>query len=146
MLNQALLPVVRLMMAALNGSSPLSDQVELQNATALLSGTAIHLQNAYQQLHAGAFPSSSLLKAIFINTAKDLDTPGPDLEKDSDRLRSFEALKTIEENRFIEDTILQGENKDIVIQIPDHTASVSLTITWNDPANTLNALKALVND
>jgi hypothetical protein len=112
----------------------------------LLAGTTILLQNAYQQLHTGALPSSSLLKAIFVNTAKDLDTPGPDFRKGFGSVRAFEALKTIEENRFIEDTMLPGENKDIVIQIPDHTASVSLTITWNDPADTLNAEKALVNN
>ena len=116
------------------------------NASALLSGTTILLQNAYQQLHTGAFPTSSLLKAIFINTAKDLDTPGPDFRKGFGSVRAQEALKTIEENRFIEDTIWQGENKDIAIQIPANTAFFSLTIAWNDPAASLDASKALVND
>jgi len=116
------------------------------NATSLLTGTSILLQQAYRQLHNGEYPTSSLLKAILINTAKDLDTPGPDFRKGFGSIRAFQALKTIEENQILEDSIQQGGHKDFILPFPANTSNLSITIVWNDPAAAMDAKKALVND
>lgn len=116
------------------------------NAAALLSGSSILLQEAYAKQHGGNLPLSSSIKAVLINTAKDLDVPGPDFKKGFGSARIMEALKSIGENHLIENSLMQQETKEFIIQVPANTAHLSLTIVWNDPAASLNATKALVND
>jgi hypothetical protein len=53
-----------------------------------------------------------------VNTAKDLDTPGPDFRKGFGSVRMMQALHSVEENNLTEDTLLHGEAKEFIIHVP----------------------------
>ena len=73
-------------------------------AAALLSGVSILLQEAYQKQHQDSLLSSALLKAILVNTVRDMGTPGPDFHFGHGAVRAVEAYETILENRFMTGT------------------------------------------
>lgn len=114
-------------------------------AAALVSGTAALLQQAYlnqkQQL-----PSAAVLKAILLNSADDIDIPHIDYRSGYGSLNGYNAVKTIAENRFWEDTMQHGVLKKFALHLPRHTAQLKVTLAWTDKPAAVNAPKALVND
>ncbi|MFL5739199.1 MAG: S8 family peptidase [Flavisolibacter sp.] len=114
-------------------------------ASALVSGAALLVQDAYKRIHAN-LPSSSLVKSVLLNSAEDLGTKGPDYSTGFGNLNAYRALSAIEENRFIENTVLPGDINTLTLAVPDHVSKLKVTIAWNDPAAVPNSTKALVND
>lgn len=50
----------------------------LRGSAALVSGTAAVLQQAFAERHGGNLPPASLVRAILVNSADDVEAPGPD--------------------------------------------------------------------
>jgi hypothetical protein len=115
-------------------------------AAALVSGTALLVQDAYKKNHAGNLPSSALVRSILINSADDVGNPNPDYASGYGSLNAYRAMTTIVENRFLENTVVQNEIKTFPVNVPAGIAKLKLTLTWNDPAALPNASKSLVND
>lgn len=115
-------------------------------AAALVSGTALLLQDAYRSAHNGQLPSASLLKACLLNGADDWGAPNVNYQSGYGSLNAYKALAAISEGRFMEAAIVQNETKAFPLFVPAGAAKLKITLVWNDPAATPNATKALVND
>jgi hypothetical protein len=115
------------------------------NASALVSGTALLLQEYFQNLY-DSVPSASLMKSILINSADDVHHKGPDYKTGYGQLNAIKAIKTIEETHFISDEILSNESKEFSVDIPKGAVNFKATLTWTDiPANPNDEI-AIVND
>lgn len=115
-------------------------------AAAIISGASLLLQQRYAELNNGEIPPSSLTRAILINTAKDIETPGPDFISGYGSLRLAAAIETIDKENYIVDYINHLDSKGIPFTIPDDVAEVKIMIAWNDPAHHLNASLSLINN
>lgn len=114
-------------------------------AAALVSGTAALVQHAYRLQHQ-ALPSAALVKAVLLNSADDVDAAGVDYRSGFGSLNAGEALRTVAEKRYWEDTLRHGDLKKFGVVVPSNAAWLKVTIAWTDTAAEVNAHKALVND
>jgi Subtilase family/Secretion system C-terminal sorting domain len=115
-------------------------------AAALVSGTALLMQQAYSQVSGGGLPPVSLIKAILANTAHDAGPPGVDYRFGFGNLDAERCISTIFDGHFLNENLSAGEVREYPIAVPANTAKLKLMLAWNDPAADINAAKALVND
>ncbi|MGN6399355.1 MAG: S8/S53 family peptidase [Flavisolibacter sp.] len=115
-------------------------------AAALTSGTVALIQHDYKILHHDSLPPVALVKAALLNSANDVGVKGIDYTSGYGSLNAYNALTTINENHFFQNTISQNEIKTFSIHIPSNTKQIKLTLVWTDTAAAANAAKALVND
>ncbi|MBG8552790.1 S8 family serine peptidase [Hymenobacter guriensis] len=116
------------------------------DAAALVSGAALLVQHAYRNQHAGALPSSALMKAILLNATDDVGAAGPDFKTGFGQLDALGAVQTVADSRFFTGSVANQEQKTFSISVPAGTQLFKLTLAWNDPTAEPNADKALVND
>ncbi|HUH75097.1 MAG TPA: S8 family serine peptidase [Chitinophagales bacterium] len=103
------------------------------------------MQEAYLKKY-GFMPSSATVKAILCNTAKDLGRKGPDYEYGFGKVDAYEAVKAVQDGNFIEDSIINNEEKNYTFQIPAGTTEAKFLITWNDAPASIPNTRVLVND
>jgi Subtilase family len=115
-------------------------------AAAVVSGTALLLQQLYQQQHGGSLPPSALVKAILLNSADDAGTAGIDYTSGYGSLNAYRAMLNMQAGRFVSGNLANGGIQNFTITIPANVRQLKATLVWNDPAATVNAPKALVND
>lgn len=115
-------------------------------AAALVTGTALLLQQYYSSLHPQKKLPSALLKAILINTADDIAAPGPDFKTGFGNLNALKAMNLLRDNTIFAGNILQDSTQIIPITIPNNIALLKVTLAWNDTAASPMVNKALVND
>ena len=111
-----------------------------------ITGTLALLAQRYKQLNANALPPSTLIKNIACNTAIDLGTEGPDYRFGFGRINALAAVKILEQNRYVLNTVATGSNNNVNITIPAGASKVNVMLTWNDPAAASNSSIALVNN
>lgn len=114
-------------------------------SAALVSGISLLVQQAYRDIYQ-TLPSSALVRAALINSADDLGRPEVDFEYGFGSVDALGAVRSMVEERFIQDQISEGELKSYSIQVPPGTQKLKITLVWNDPEATPNAPKALIND
>jgi hypothetical protein len=114
-------------------------------AAALVSGSALLIQDAYRQSY-GKLPLSSLVRAALINAADDLLQPGPDYISGFGSLNTQRAIKQIVNNQFFTGSIANGGVAQFNIVVQPNAKETKITLAWNDIAAAPNASKALVND
>lgn len=110
------------------------------------AGVLAQLYDAYRQTHGGQDPHGGLMKAILMNTADDLGQPGPDFIHGYGRMNALRAAKSIEQNHFTKDSLSAGETDTVRVTVPAGTQAVRIMLHWTDPAATVNAGRALVNN
>ncbi len=110
------------------------------------SGTYTALVHAFKTLNGDTVPPSSLMKATMMNTADDLGNKGPDFSYGWGRINARKALQVFEDNRFLLDTIAQGDSNVHVINVPANAKDVKIMVYWNDYEASSNATTALVNN
>jgi len=115
-------------------------------ASALTSGAAALIQQAYKLAHNDSLPIAALVKAILLNSADDIGAKGPDFSSGYGSLNAYNALRTITQNTYLQGKVAQGEKRSFQMNIPANTKLVKVTLTWSDTAAEANATKALVND
>ncbi len=115
-------------------------------AAPAVAGAVALLVQRYRQLNANTDPISSLIKNTVLNTAQDLGNEGPDYRFGYGRLHALAAVKILEQNRYVVNTINTGGSNDVNINVPPGASKLRVMITWNDPAGTANANPALVNN
>lgn len=115
------------------------------NAAALVSGAAILLQEAYLDAY-DEKASSSLIKALLINGADDVGAEGPDFKTGFGNVDAFTSMQSLKNEYFQEGQVGSDETVEIPITLPDNTASLKITLVWNDPAANANDMVTLVND
>lgn len=110
-----------------------------------IAGTLAVMQEAYRKIY-GMEATGAFLKALLLNTADDLGNAGPDFSYGWGRVNAMRALQCLEDGRFQEGTITQGETKLVDINIPANVAVAKIMVYWNDEAGLPAPAKALVND
>lgn len=114
-------------------------------AAALVSGVALLLQQQYkQQFNAAA--SAALIRTLIVNSADDVDAPGPDYRSGFGKLNALMALRAIKENRFFNSELASSSFKEFRINVPAGAAELKVTLGWNEPAVAAGSEKALIND
>lgn len=114
-------------------------------AAALTSGTVALAQHAYRLTHS-TLPSAALVKAALLNSADDVGEKHVDFISGYGSLNAYAAVNTINENRFFESSVMQGQVKTFPIVVPANIAQLKITVAWTDTSANVNASKALVND
>ncbi|NET36526.1 MAG: S8 family serine peptidase [Cyanothece sp. SIO1E1] len=114
-------------------------------AAALTSGGILLLQQHYQSQFDRLAPAH-LLRALLLNSAEDVGTPGPDFAAGYGKLDLLGALQTLEEHRFILDSLEERKTKMYSIKVPKQAMNVKVTLTWSDPAAGVNTDVALVHE
>lgn len=115
------------------------------NAAALVSGTAVVLQQAYKEQQ-GHLPPAALVKGVLINSARDVAQPGPDFTSGFGNVDAYRALQTLQAGHYFTGTVSQGEHLSFPLAVPAGSQRLKVTLLWNDPAATVAAATALVND
>ncbi|MEO6731604.1 MAG: S8 family serine peptidase [Ferruginibacter sp.] len=115
-------------------------------AAALVSGTALLLQQFYSMQHPGSNLPSALAKAILINTAEDIGAPGPDFNAGFGNMNAIKAMDILKENKLFSGNIAQGTTQSFLINVPANVSTLKITLVWNDTAASPLAPNALVND
>ena len=115
-------------------------------AAALVSGTALLIQQAYKGQHQDSLPPASLVKACVINAADEMGTPGPDYISGYGSLNVFKSIAAINDRRYCTNKISNKSTQHIPITIPAGVKQVRITMAYSDTAAQPNALRALVND
>ncbi len=110
------------------------------------AGTAALLYQRYKELNSNFLPQSTLIKNVILNSAFDLGNVGPDYKFGYGRMNSLEAVKILETNRYLMNTVATGVTNTTSIIVPANAAKLRVMITWNDPAGSTNANPALVNN
>lgn len=130
-------------------STPLNTYATLSGtsmATPGVAGTVTLLVQRYKQLNSDNLPISSLIKNIVLNGANDLGNAGPDYKFGYGRINALQAVRFLEQNRYVMNTISTGNTNTQTITVPAGTSRLKVMLTWNDPAGTANANPALVNN
>ncbi len=111
-------------------------------AAALVSGAAAVVQQALTNVE----PRSELVRAILLNSADDIGTPGPDFESGFGNLNLMKATGLAVNKQFTLGSLQGGQTISLPIQIPDKVRQFKITLAWNDPTANLLTPKALLHD
>jgi Subtilase family/Secretion system C-terminal sorting domain len=110
------------------------------------AGALALLVQRYRQLHGGADPSSSLLKALICNTATDLGNPGPDYMFGFGSLNTFAADQTMENGQYMTGSVSNGGSVPATITVPAGTQQLRVMLCWTDYPAAPYAATTLVNN
>ncbi len=111
-----------------------------------IAGISAQLYQAYGDLNGGDFPPSALIKATLLNTANEAGNIGPDYKFGWGIVNALQAVKLIEDGRYLSDEVTQGITNTHTINVPAGTTQVRFMVYWSDQAATPGANPALVND
>jgi PKD repeat protein len=110
------------------------------------AGTLAVLYSAYKQTHGNNDPAGGLMKNILLNTADDLGNPGPDFQYGFGRVNAKYGFEVIENNRFMNDTIANGQSNTHTITVPSGLSELKVMVNWVDPPGLVGAMHDLVNN
>ena len=114
-------------------------------AAALVSGVALLIQQAYKQTN-NQLPTAALTKAVLINSADDIGTPGPDFGSGYGNMNAYKAIKTINNQHYFNGSVSNNIAQTFSLEIPVNIRRIKITLCWNDPPALVNASKSLIND
>jgi len=114
-------------------------------AAAIASGACILIEQAFSQ-YSQVKSFSWLLRAVLINSARDIGLPGPDFTTGYGLVNAQSAIETVRDNRYFTGNALQGSDNIFFIDIPSSARNLKITLSWNDTAAQPGAAKALLND
>lgn len=114
-------------------------------SAALVSGTVALLQQYFKSKNNAELPSA-LAKAILINSADDVDNPGPDFKTGFGNMNAMKAMDCIKENHFLSGTVRNGITNSFDLTIPENISLLKITLAWNDTTASAFSPEALIND
>lgn len=133
-----------------NSTNPDNDYAIGTSGTSFASPSAMgvmaQLYQAYRELNNNETPESALLKAVMLNTAQDVENKGPDYRTGWGIVNAFRSVLLLEDERYFDDNISQGETNTHQIDIPDGTRQVRMMLYWMDREAMANAQTALIDD
>lgn len=121
-------------------------------AAPVVSGISALLIEQYRKTHDSADPWPATIKALLVQSARDLDdvtswhNPGPDYASGYGLVDTKGAVDLVRAKALRQDTITHGETDSFDIWVPPGAPQLKVTLAWDDPAGTENAALALVND
>jgi hypothetical protein len=116
-------------------------------AAAIVSGISLLLQQAYQSQHNGSTAPASLIKAILINGAKDVDFPGIDFRSGYGSADAYNSMTILQRRQYYTGTLTSNETKRFKIEVPQGISELKVTLSWTDPSALPSGTnKALINN
>jgi hypothetical protein len=112
----------------------------------VVSGGLALLYQRYRQMHNDQNPSSALAKAILLNGARDVFTPGPDYRTGFGTMMINRSLRILDNGWHYEDSLAQDESRTVTINVPPNQTQLKALLYWNDLPGSELALNSLVND
>lgn len=117
------------------------------HASPNLAGVFAQLTQAYRSHNNGSTPNSGLLKAIIMNSAEDIENPGPDFKTGYGKINARKAYNIIANNQFMTDSIAQGGLNMHNITVLGNVKEVKVMAYWTDYEAVAGITsRALVND
>lgn len=117
------------------------------HASPNLAGVNALLTEAYRNENNTAWPNTGLIKAIILNTADDIENPGPDYKTGFGRINASRALEVIEKDQFLTNSVANNAVKNNTINVPSGVSQLKISVYWNDREATPGITgKTLVND
>lgn len=110
------------------------------------AGNMTQLYDAYRDLNGGANPQSALIKACMLNSAQDYGNVGPDYKYGWGVVHAGRAYDILANNQYLSSTIVNGGSNTHSIVVPSNVGQLRIMVYWNDPAASVGAATALVND
>ena len=111
-----------------------------------IAGICSELYQAYREITGDPNPESPLIKGVLLNSAEDIGNPGPDFTYGWGRVNALRALQTLEEHRYVLDSVDQGSANAFDILVPAGVDQVRMMVYWLDPEGDPVGTTALVND
>ena len=116
-------------------------------ASPTTTGSAVlFLQDFRLQYPGEPDPRNSTLKAIFAQTAQDIESVGPDYRSGYGSLRIVPAIDLMRAGNFFEGEVGQGETVQVLVVVGPTDPELKVTLAWDDVPGTPNVDPALVND
>jgi len=112
------------------------------------SGGVALLTQLYRLNYDGNTPSPDIVKALLVNTARDLGRPGPDYVYGHGLLDTLPAAQTIEigEVKIVTEAVGQGETDEYLLSVPSGLAELRVTLNWIDfPGQLISGVHAVNN-
>ncbi len=91
-------------------------------------------------------PDGALLKALLMNGADDIGTPGPDFKFGFGLMNVDNSLNMVNNSSWVVDSINSNQTKSFNVLVPSNVAKLKIMLYWHDPAGNPAASKMLVND
>ncbi|WP_415579925.1 T9SS type A sorting domain-containing protein [Flavobacterium longum] len=104
------------------------------------------LTQVYKEKNGGTEPTSSLMRAIMMNTADDLGNAGPDFVYGFGCPNLRRSYNTINEVRYVTSSVSNGGTNNHTVTVPAGTKQIRAMIVWPDVAAAVNASTAIVNN
>lgn len=111
-----------------------------------IAGIFGQMFQAYKELTSSTNPPAALIKACLLNSAEDIGNAGPDFTYGWGRVNAFRALTTLEENRYLTDSVSQGGSNTHSITVPAGVEEVRVMVYWADVGGSPIAAPSLVNN
>lgn len=115
-------------------------------AAALVSGIGGVLHHIYKQQHNNTAAPASLIKAVLLNSADDVETTGIDLKSGYGSVNGLHAVETISNGQFFLGSVTANTQQQFSLTVPANIKRLKLTLVWTDPPAAPNTTKALIND
>ncbi len=115
------------------------------DAAAIVSGIIAGLQSQYQTKH-DKQPITSLVKSILIASADDIGNLGPDFATGYGSVNAKTAAQILERQWHDEVTLQSNSTSNLSIILPEDVHEIRVAICWTDPAASIDATTALIND
>jgi len=117
------------------------------HASPNLAGVFAQLNHAYRFHYNNAIPHSGLLKAIIMNSADDMQNPGPDFQTGFGHVNARRAYEVIRAGNFQTASVSQGASNQHSISVPANTKELKVMVYWVDwEAAAGISTRSLVND
>ncbi|MBL7810312.1 MAG: S8 family peptidase [Saprospiraceae bacterium] len=114
-------------------------------SAALTSGVAAVVQQVLLE-NSDTLPYSDLVRAILINSADDIGSPGPDFETGFGQLNALSAVEHAIKQHYACGTLASAQVHNIPLVVAGNVQRCKVTLAWNDPAAAANSPKSLLND
>ena len=90
--------------------------------------------------------AASLIRALLINSARDVGAEGPDYISGFGSMDAAAALGDLKSGDFMTGTVAANSSSVFDITIPSGCNLMKFTLVWNDSASASGAARALIND
>lgn len=116
------------------------------HASPNLAGIFGQLNHAYR-FHYASIPDAGLLKAIIMNTADDMENPGPDFRTGFGHVNARRGYEVIRAGNFQTSSVTQGTTNQHTISVPANVKKLKVMVYWVDWEATAGiSTRTLVND
>ncbi|GAB5416703.1 MAG: hypothetical protein Crog4KO_21920 [Crocinitomicaceae bacterium] len=116
------------------------------HASPNLAGIFGQLNHAFQY-HYATTPFAGMLKAIIMNTADDMENPGPDFRTGFGHVNARRAYEVVKAGQFYYNSISNGASNQHSITVPANTKKLKVMVYWVDYEATAGiSTRSLVND